>query len=442
MKKKQSKKPLSKRKILTALTVLAFLFTLLAFFKDHEKHHKHFPAKTPVLKVYMYDLPAEFNYDVIEHFYKARGHRVTVPLEYPSHQHSSEWHLFRDLTKPASKRVGSVVTRVSDPEAADMFFVPFLSSLSAIVNKTQWFMPGSDRDLRDVNYNYNNEALQEELVEWLEGQYYWRRNRGWDHVFVAQNPNAMARVMDRIRKGVLLVSDPRRASLIKDVLIPYSHRITAYDGPVGVDNRKTLLFFRGNRFQKGEGEVRDMLFRVLENEDDVIIRHGSFSKETQLVASQGMHSSKFCLHPAGTTPASCRLFDAIVSMCIPVVVSDNIELPFEDVIDYRKISIFVNSTSAVKPGFLVSLLRDIPTERVLEYQHELKSVRQYFDYDEDPDGPVSEIWHQVSQKLPLIKLMINREKRIVQRDWNKPDCSCLCSNAASSTISSYNGAIN
>ncbi|KAK1557196.1 hypothetical protein Q3G72_019922 [Acer saccharum] len=432
MKKKQSKKSVSKRKILTAVTLLlAFLFALFSFFNIHS----HFRAKTPILKVYMYDLPTVFNYDVIEHFYKARGHRLTLPLHYPSHQHSAEWHLYHHLSKPPSKRVGSVVTRVSDPEAADLFFVPFFSSLSTIVNKTQWFIPGSDRERRDVNYNYNNEAVQEELVEWLEEQYYWQRNRGWDHVFVAQSSNALDRVMEKIQKGMLLVSDPGRASLIKDVLIPYSHRITAYGGPVGVENRKTLLFFKGNRFQRGEGEVRDMLFRVLENEDDIIIRHGSFSKESQVEASQGMHSSKFCLHPAGNTPSSCRLFDAILSLCIPVVVSDYIELPFEDTLDYRNIAIFVNSTSAVKPGFLVTLLRDIPTERILQYQHDLKSVRRYFDYDVDPDGPVNEIWQQVSQKLPLIKLMINRDKRLVQRDSNKPDCSCLCSNAAS-TISS------
>ncbi|TXG48295.1 hypothetical protein EZV62_027589 [Acer yangbiense] len=381
MKKKQSKKSVSKRKILTAVTLLlAFLFALFSFFNIHT----HFRAKTPILKVYMYDLPTVFNYDVIEHFYKARGHRLTLPLHYPIHQHSAEWHLFHYLSKPPSKRVGSVVTRVSDPEAADLFFVPFFSSLSTIVNKTEWFIHGSDRERRDVNYNYNNEAVQEELVEWLEEQYYWQRNRGWDHVFVAQSSNALGRVMEKIQKGMLLVSDPGRASLIKDVLIPYSHRITAYGGPIVVENRKTLLFFKGNRFQRGVSQ-------------------------SQVEASQGMHSSKFCLHPAGNTPSSCRLFDAILSLCIPVVVSDYIELPFEDTLDYRNIVIFVNSTSAVKPGFLVTLLRDIPTERILQYQHDLKSVRRYFDYDVDPDGPVNEIWQQVSQKLPLIKLMINRD---------------------------------
>lgn len=87
-----------------------------------------------------------------------------------------------------------------------------------------------------------------------------------------------------------------------------------------------------------------------------------------------MHTSKFCLNPAGDTPSACRLFDSIVSLCIPVIISDSIELPFEDVIDYTKIAIFVDTTSALKPEFLVSRLRAVTTEGILEYQSKLKEV--------------------------------------------------------------------
>lgn len=47
--------------------------------------------------------------------------------------------------------------------------------------------------------------------------------------------------------------------------------------------------------------------------------------------------SVFCLSPAGDTPSSARLFDAIVSGCIPVIVSDELELPFEGILNYRKV---------------------------------------------------------------------------------------------------------
>ncbi|GAB2281117.1 Probable arabinosyltransferase arad1 [Dionaea muscipula] len=391
------------------------------------------------IKVYMYDLPRKFTYGVIESYAIARGglsspvENVTT-LKYPGNQHPAEWYLFSDLMRDEKDRIGSPVVRVMDPEVADLFYVPFFSSLSLVVNPIRPAGGGAGAVEEKV---YNDEEMQENLIEWLEGQVYWTRNNGWDHVFICQDPNALYRVVDMIKNGVMLVSDFGRlrsdqASLVKDVILPYSHRINSFNGDVGVENRKSLLFFMGNRYRKEGGKIRDILFQILENEDDVIMKHGAQSRESRRAATQGMHTSKFCLHPAGDTPSACRLFDAIVSLCVPVIVSDYVELPFEDVMDYNKIAIFVDSTSALKQGFLVKLLRTISTERILRYQEELKKVKHYFEY-EDPNGTVREIWRQVSLRLPHIKLMINRDKRLVKRELSQPDCSCLCSNHSGSS---------
>ena len=87
--------------------------------------------------------------------------------------------------------------------------------------------------------------------------------------------------------------------------------------------------------------MRDELFKLLANETDMVIKQGIQSLAGRRMAAQGMRTSKFCLHPAGDTPSACRLFDAIASICVPVVVSDDIELPFEDELDYTRFSIFV-----------------------------------------------------------------------------------------------------
>ncbi|KAI6704795.1 hypothetical protein NL676_007757 [Syzygium grande] len=387
-------------------------------------------GKSPPLpaKVFLYELPDRFTYGVIREHSAARGGARAADvsaLKYPGHQHMAEWYLFADLRRPEPERAraGSPIARVTDPEEADLFYLPVFSSLSLIVNQGR--PPGTDPA-------YSDEEMQEELVKWLEGQAYWKRNSGRDHVIIAQDPNALYRVVDLIKNAILLVSDfgrlkPDQASLVKDVILPYSHRINTYNGDIGIEKRKTLLFFMGNRFRKEGGKIRDLLFQLLEDEEDVVMKHGAQSRESRRAASQGMHTSKFCLNPAGDTPSACRLFDAIVSLCVPVIVSDSIELPFEDVIDYRKIAIFVDTASSLKRGFLVKLLRQVPTERILEYQQEIKEVKRFFEYG-DPNGTVNEIWRQISQKLPLIKLMINRDKRIVKRDMSEPDCSCMCTN--------------
>ncbi|KAF5742362.1 Exostosin family protein isoform 1 [Tripterygium wilfordii] len=424
---------------LFVIAIYAFFNTFLSPFADSSDtalRHDYslrvddsFAGKSRV-KVYMYDLPKTFTYGIIEHHAMARG-SLDAPvddvstLRYPGHQHMGEWYFFADLLRPESERVGSPVVKVTDPEDADLFYVPVFSSLSLIVNTGR--AEGSS-----LVKGYSDEDMQDALVEWLESQQSWKRNGGWDHVIIAGDPNALYRVIDKVKNAVLLVSDfgrlrPDQSSLVKDIIMPYAHRINTYTGDLGVKNRKTLLFFMGNRYRKEGGKIRDLLFKVLEKEEGVTIKHGTQSRENRRAASHGMHTSKFCLNPAGDTPSACRLFDSIVSLCVPVIVSDDIELPFEDVIDYKKIALFVETSDALKPGYLVKKLRSVTPEKILELQKELREVNRYFEFG-DPNGTVKEIWRQIAQKLPNIKLMINRDKRIVKRQLSEPDCSCLCTN--------------
>ncbi|KAM1114255.1 hypothetical protein ACFX15_046177 [Malus domestica] len=155
------------------------------------------------IKVYLYDLPKRFTYGVIEHHSLARGGRPdddVSKLKYPGHQHMGEWYLFQDLLKPESERVGSPVERVLDPEEADLFYVPFFSSLSLIVNPARP-ASGSEKPL------YSDEENQVALIEWLESQEYWKRNNGLDHVIMALDPNALYKVIDKVKNCVLLVCD-------------------------------------------------------------------------------------------------------------------------------------------------------------------------------------------------------------------------------------------
>jgi len=207
------------------------------------------------VKIYMYDLPRKFTYGVIDSYATARG-GISSPVEddsklkYPGNQHSAEWYLFSDLIKAEKDRVNSPVARVFDPEDADLFYVPFFSSLSLVVNPIR---PSNNGGA--VSRTYSDEEMQEGLMEWLEGQVYWKRNNGRDHVFIAQDPNALYKLIDRVKNSVLLLSDfgrlrPDQGSLVKDVILPYSHRINPYKGDVGIENRKSLLFFMGNRYRK------------------------------------------------------------------------------------------------------------------------------------------------------------------------------------------------
>lgn len=166
--------------------------------------------------------------------------------------------------------------------------------------------------------------------------------------------------------------------------------------------------------------MREKLWDLLGDEPDVIMEEGFPNATGREQSIKGMRSSEFCLHPAGDTPTSCRLFDAIASLCIPVIVSDEVELPFEGMIDYTEFSIFVSVSNAMRPNWLISYLRNISKRQKDGFRRNLARVQPIFEYDTSYsssrgstslDGAVNHIWKKIHQKLPMIQEAIIREKR-------------------------------
>lgn len=135
---------------------------------------------------------------------------------------------------------------------------------------------------------------------------------------------------------------------------------------------------------------------------------------------KGMRTSEFCLHPAGDTPTSCRIFDAIQSLCIPVIISDDIVLPFEGMIDYSEFSVFVAVSDALEPNWLIRRLRGYSSLQKEKFRQNMAQVQSLFEYDNGHpggigpvarNGAVNNIWKMVHEKLPMIKEAIVRERR-------------------------------
>ena len=78
--------------------------------------------------------------------------------------------------------------------------------------------------------------------------------------------------------------------------------------------------------------------------------------------------------PPGDTVSTARLFDSILSHCIPVVIADGIELPFEEELDYRSFAVFIPEALAVRPDFLISHLRELEKEQAHQLWRRLKKA--------------------------------------------------------------------
>ena len=158
-------------------------------------------------------------------------------------------------------------------------------------------------------------------------------------------------------------------------MAPYVHVVDTYvndDSSHPFESRTMLLYFRGRTKRKDEGYVRLELAKILGNHKRVHFEDILAITKVFEVAKQCMHSSRFCLHLAGNTPSSCHLFDAIVSHCVPVIVSDQIELPFKGEIDYQEFLVFFSVKEALQPGYLVQTLEVFPKENWLKMWNKLK----------------------------------------------------------------------
>ncbi|KAK1365879.1 putative arabinosyltransferase ARAD1 [Heracleum sosnowskyi] len=369
------------------------------------------------LKVFMYGLPPEFHFGLLG--WKGDGVsvwpdiRTNIP-HYPGGlnlQHSIEYYLTLDLlySEFASNLDGRSAIRVRNSSEADVIFVPFFSCIS--YNRYSRLKPHEKGSY--------NQLLQEKLVKYVTAQEEWKRSGGRDHVILAHHPNSLLDARTKLWPGMFILSDfgrypPNIANVKKDIIAPYKHVIKSYVNDTSdFDSRPTLLYFQGAIYRKDGGFIRQEIFYLLKEEKDVHFSFGTVQKDGIGTATNGMHSSKFCLNIAGDTPSSNRLFDAIASHCVPVIISDEIELPYEDVLDYSEFCIFVRNSDAIKEKFLINLIRNIGRDEWTRMWTRLQEIEHLFEYQypSKEGDAVQMIWQAVARKVPAMRMKLHKSKR-------------------------------
>ncbi|OAY41870.1 probable arabinosyltransferase ARAD1 [Manihot esculenta] len=381
------------------------------------KCNVHNENNTEPLKVFMYDLPSQFHFELLDWIPQAGSVWPDLRTKIPAYpgglnlQHSIEYWLTLDLLAsetPGFPRAGSAI-RIRNSSEADVIFVPFFSSLS--YNRYSKVNPHQKKS--------KNKLLQQKLVKFVISQREWKRSGGRNHVILAHHPNSLLQARMKLWPAMFILADfgrypPNIANVEKDVIAPYKHVIRSYVNDLSnFDNRPILLYFQGAIYRKAGGHVRQELFYLLKDEKDVHFQFGSVKNNGINKASKGMHSSKFCLNIAGDTPSSNRLFDAIASHCVPVIISDDIELPYEDVLDYSQFCIFVRASDAIKGKFLMNLIRGIGKDEWTRMWQKLKEVEHFFEfqYPSKEDDAVQMIWQAVARKVPAMRMKIHKSMR-------------------------------
>ncbi len=339
------------------------------------------------LKVFVYSLPTIFNRDQVK-LNAIQPPKIWDP-NCTANFYSAEYSLHMYLLQSEQ--------RTMNPKEADFFYVPAYSCCFLINNHPN---------------NLTKTAIfHKKVYNYIRNTYpYFNLSQGRDHVW-SFTQGFGARLFGDwklINNGIFLVHNGQftldEFTAHKDITIPPDltgykfqpiYQLPENDWP----KRKWLAHFggtvlpinltdeRGSHYSKG---VRQYLKE-----------HYSADKDFRITGTridsyfEDMMSSRFCLCPEGWHAWNPRPYQAVLLGCIPVLLSDEIELAFEEILDYDRFMVRVEPSHVSN---IKNILQGIPEYKVKAMESEMKRIWRLFSYGKD------------GLALPMILKMLARRK--------------------------------
>lgn len=190
-------------------------------------------------------------------------------------------------------------------------------------------------------------------------------------------------------------------------------------------NRKYLLSFRGKRYTHGIGsDTRNSLYHIHNGKDIIAVttcRHGSNWEKFQdnrcdhdnalydkYDYQDLLVNSSFCLVPRGRRLGSFRFLEALQAGCIPVSLSNGYVLPFEEVIDWKQVTLCIDERQLLQVPSVVRLMMSTSACRVLSMRLQTQFLW--------------ETYFSSVQKVVLttLKVIQDRIQKLSSFVWNTP----------------------
>ncbi|KAJ8557504.1 hypothetical protein K7X08_003129 [Anisodus acutangulus] len=198
-----------------------------------------------------------------------------------------------------------------------------------------FFIPISCHKMRGKGTSYENMTIiVQNYVDSLIAKYpYWNRTMGADHFFV-----------------------------------------TCHD--VGVRATEGHPFFH-LPFQLEEMTLRSGQLWVSEQ----VIETLKSGDTGPLVYQKRFYRTKFCICPGGSQVNSARITDSIHYGCVPVILSDYYDLPFNDILDWHKFAVILREKDVYD---LKQILKNITQEEFVTLHNNLVKIQKHFQWNTPP----------------------------------------------------------
>ncbi len=339
------------------------------------------------VKIYLYDIPNDLLYLrqpslTRSYFQTLKDRKNGLPLQFDLNTRMLARHYYseagvKDWTQQYGyefvlheelKRAHHLITR--DPEEADFFLIPhFTTSIFAKLLKNVEFLGFNSDPFVDIHfpeilniaYGYLNAVLDH-----IRSRYpYFDRSSGRDHLLICTWDNGIGIDEKKSDRGYnvthMLEEDTIRE--LKNVIQVTYHgdRTTRYFStnpyiiiPPYINDhlvkriradprsrdfsrqqRSLLSFFLGSAKHHPMRETYQTLYR---HDSDMLTNTEEMKTDSEKFEQIRLRS-RFSICMEGYTPWTMRLSQAFLFGCVPVIVSENIILPFERSIDWSECSI-------------------------------------------------------------------------------------------------------
>ncbi|GIL69673.1 hypothetical protein Vretifemale_506 [Volvox reticuliferus] len=389
------------------------------------------PPMTPERRrpyIYVYDIKPDFSTDIMQ--YRIEGsHCVYRSFEKAN---KSVWVGYNAYSvEPVLHELFLTSEhRTLNPEEADYFYVPV--SVGCLFDVYGWNeIPRWPRNILGTR-SHGAAMLQREAMRWLNATFPWFARRGGrDHIWLNPHDEGACYVWKDIWPGVMLSHwgrtdfphasntaysqdnyslplhhplhpgdwlehtskahpcfDPEKDLVIPAFKQPSHYRKSPYMGMVGPVTRTIFAFFQGDlRMEPGRDPacrysrcIRQRMYNLSKDQlwkEKYDIWYGDRKDmDSNFDYSEMLSRSTFCfvLPGDGWSP---RLEDSVLHGCIPVIIMDQVQVAFENIMDMDQFSVRIGEGELDR---IVEILQAISPEQIQTMQDNINKVWHRFRY--------------------------------------------------------------
>lgn len=145
-----------------------------------------------------------------------------------------------------------------------------------------------------------------------------------------------------------------------------------------IDKHINSIYYLSKEFNKKLSHINN---KKLKFNYFVYVATDSKNNKNNFNEIEIISSSTFCLVLRGNISSNFKFFYVLNWNCIPVVLNDQIYLPFSDYINYKKFSIMLPEDYLLNPDLLIEKLKSYTTSDIEKYKKNIIEAKKLFFYD-------------------------------------------------------------